>query len=271
MTVSYHYSPVLKRWAECSNPANCRFRESNHYPKNTVDLLDSAGGISRAKNTATIDITVYKKGQGTHPKQIKVAPEGFSSLYCSKCGRYYSKAYAKRLSDTNKEIKCEYADCTQAQILEKTGVDLRFEDAKFLDSNEVLSSHWYHATNVRHWLQKLQETGEGNPHSTILAHVGTKNAALERTRDVVKWNSTLRDSEYYLYELRFKLNAKVSPFVFNDADTDWPETLGRTSGTPYSPNQANRYVNEFEAAGGMSLLANPNMFEVVKVSSIQFS
>lgn len=115
------------------------------------------------------------------------------------------------------------------------------------DLSLITMDTWYHATNVKDWEKKVRDSNQP-------VHLGTKTAAYDRILGM--GNNPFYDEPetFYLHEIRFKPCVEVHSIV-NDDDAN---SLQKNQDKVVHP-----YINSWEDAGNLSLVARPDCFEIV--------
>lgn len=190
-------------------------------------------------------------------EDLTLAPVGMSSIACKVCGRYQPHAFR---AHENMAI-CYH--CGEYTSVQHFYVDLRAGEEKYLDDSVTLNSNWYHISKQADWANSVQQGGREHFEDGIMVHVGSKEAALDRLRDIRRVDMDVDD--YYLHEVRLAPNTELSPNVMRDEDY-WP-ARGSEAGTyehfGISSAGATRYVNGFEAPGTISLITNGKRIQPV--------
>lgn len=223
-------------------------------------LIESGQAFHRTFNPSQ-DISL-RVGTGDERDTVKVAPEGIKGMYCIQCGYYFSDSFLEKLSAAPAEAKTLCENCNAACYYDLSGVDIRHHDSQFLSEEKVRESSWFHVTTNDDWLEDMQAKGDEVYSKTPIIHVGSREAALDRMRDIAKWQND--GSTWYLYELKVKPEAPVTPGVFCDENDICPSTVGDARKTNYDSEGVTRYLNSYEGPGTVSLAANPNAFVEVR-------
>ena len=196
--------------------------------------------------------------------QIRVSKQGELPVRCKKCG----DALTQKVYDELNEVTFGYvANCSHCGNPMKWGeltppyiVDVDDKEAKFLyDDKAVMETSWYHITTSDNWHEQVLT-------SNVFVHLGTKQAALDRLI-VLKQYDWLDGSNYKIYEIGFNNKVNVSENIFSD-DNQWPVDLSEGKNNACSAHKVNRYVNEWEAPGSVSLIVSPKLFTVKSVETI---
>jgi hypothetical protein len=187
---------------------------------------------------------------------LHVAPIDTSPYSCKTCGTYASKAQEAALGkDMHESFTC--LGCGRELWLAAMALDLRGSEAKLLSEVAVRNARWYHISPREDW-------DEGTKVQQVMTHLGSKEAALDRLRQVMR--APIAPATYYLYEVALKLEAPVLPELVVDQLGSWPEQSNETGHGKHWYLQAggvSRYMNQYEEPGTISLLADPESYEVV--------
>ena len=261
---SYHLSPKTRDYALCTAKAgNCAYSSKNHISDEGYKALKSGKAFDRENNSSE---EVKLKGyEASREDSLKVAPEGLTGVWCFNCKKYFSNDFTQKLLDADSKVENRCPNCNDRVALEDSGVDIRSNEAKFLDVKAVRDASWFHVTTTEDWLDKMEDKGIDYEEDMPLLHIGSREAAMDRLRDLMRWRDTSRDgATWYLYELKVKPEAKIQQGIFADENDDCPSTAGDAEGTTYDGNGVNRYVNTYEAPGTVSLVANPKALNQVQ-------
>lgn len=197
-----------------------------------------------------------------------------AGAYCKFCGEFFDTEVADDLT-TEGWVDCSECGQTCTKLDKTIGFGVRGYDVALMrDPNEVYERVWYHTSKYKNWLSKVQEPDEKG--HIPLVHVGTEDASMYRAKHVSD-KSWWRDDEDedgvaergYIYEIRVKRGAPVAPEVMGDIDGRAPAST-RDTQEGFDTSGVTRYVNEFEHIGSVSLLANPEMLEVVSMKRVRY-
>lgn len=194
--------------------------------------------------------------------------EGASSPFtCFSCNQPLSHMVEQFLVQS---VEGTIVECSCGEELEITDVDVKVipSSIPLLESSIAKESVWFHSTNVKNWdveILKAQPTRTGgisdNGMSVPYAHVGTREAALERFSD-------RKESNGWLYEIRLKESARVSDLVYEDT-SDWDFWVRTGYYEDDMLCDAIRYINRWESVGSISMLIDPRVMEIVSVTPLQ--
>jgi hypothetical protein len=182
--------------------------------------------------------------------------ESLSQYYCLKCSHRLPKDDVQ--SQPTWKMPCPTCgvNCDDGLV----GVTLQPKTEPVFHKAPVLEADWYHYTTNENWSDFVKE---GNPDARVV-HLGSKEAALDR-------KLATGDKAGRLYKLRLKQDAVIADHVLDDDpfnDEDAP-LISRTDDTrKVLVSGVTRYLNYYEDPGSMSLIANPQAFEIVEVSSV---
>lgn len=133
------------------------------------------------------------------------------------------------------------------------------ESAPLLEKEEVTQRSWFHATYNQNWLEEVSE-------SAVYVHVGSRDSALERAATLYFKKNFRKPGQFFLWEVTVKQETVIADDVMRD-DSDWYYKV--TSCTEkHLGGDAQRYLNKFESPGSISMLIDPRLIEVVKVTEI---
>lgn len=249
-TLQYHFSPKTRKFAECSaKPGNCPFKGAEHISATAYENLQSGESLNRSRNQQN----GYQLRTGRNDyitSEAKIAPEGVSGIFCTNCGKYLSEEASEDVQATD-DSKCNH--CKKKIWLDVAGVDIRHSEKRYLTEAGVREASWFHATTNPDWLNDMSEK-ENRP----FIHVGSRAAAMDRLRDIAKWQND--GSVWYLYEVKVESDRPVSTGVFDDENDSCPSSVQAAKRTEYQETGVNRYLNRFEAPGTISLVGDPTAF-----------
>jgi hypothetical protein len=129
----------------------------------------------------------------------------------------------------------------------------------------VKSIAWFHATNIYNWLEEINYTDDEDENRPYV-HLGSKEAALE----LAKWKY-LEDPDgdnemFYLWQVTLNVEALLADALLED-NNDWfyevADSTRKTLG-----GDVIRYLNKWESAGSISLLADPRYLTAVRVDDV---
>lgn len=267
-----HYSTVTKTWNACSaDKKKCRY--ANHRDVVVHDEEKTSFYKEMVSNALpesfTLKYAMKKDITGKRFETIKVAEPGTSGKRCMDCNEYLPASLVAEIDSFDNAGKRFNCNSCNGLIDWSVGhvpyvVEVLPEDAEPLISKEAVKNQsWFHATTVPNWGEDIMDAG-------VYIHAGSEVAAEERIKAVQRYTPT---AEYYVYELRLKASSKVADDIYYD-DNNWPETIDASSASGPKKDvvnkyQVNRYVNVWETAGTVSLLSDPNMFNIVGVKVIE--
>jgi len=258
-----HFSPKINDYSPCvAPPGQCQYGSANHISSESHKALKDGSAYDKKSNMSA-KITL-RDIDGTSKLQAQIAPDGLQGVYCRKCSKYFQTEFVEKLlkSSSSSKNKPRCPTCNSITLMEDAGVDIRFKDSHLLQEENVRKASWFHVTTNDNWLETMSNL-EG---ATPMLHIGSKEAAMDRLRDLKKWQND--GSTWYLYELKVKPEAPVNEGLFDDEDEDCPSSVAEARKTDYDGNGVNRYLNTFEAPGTISLVANPHTLREVKCVSI---
>lgn len=183
---------------------------------------------------------------------MALAPDGYSGLLCPYCKQFLDdEAIAAYDGAVYTCLNCG-DNAPEAGYIQTKDIDL-------FDASTVYERTWYHATT-----SDTDFTGD------FLVHAGSEQAAIERTKALMNDRKDL-DTQFRIYELRVKRNIPIAPAVIEDYEWQelrWPESesdLGRRGKNAYpgfKRGAVTRYINYYEDAGSISILAPQSAYEV---------
>lgn len=197
-----------------------------------------------------------------------LAPEGYSGAHCGKCKSFFTDEQVDAASASGK-LTCEACGRESDDGVLQSGV--RYGDRKYFSKGAVREETWYHITVRNHWGEDITESDDVNDQPFV--HLGSKEAALVRMKALVE--DEARDpgykgshTQYYCYEVKVKPAAPIADAVLPDDNEIAPKKpsdfgINYISSEGYEEYGVNRYVNEFESHGSISLLAHPSSFEIM--------
>lgn len=300
----YHKSPKTGKWSVCV-AKSCPYGD---IPDAAHELLQRPLVTRDARtlpklSVAEVEYNIVKHSVALDKHAYAVAPEGVSAVSCYSCGTYLPTGYWEAVDreqvqakldgtmDLLGQIPCPNPKCHHEVHSENWNVDVLHAEAKYWSADEVRKSHWFHVTARKNWLEKAQsglgvDEEEGEVLGLSFVHVGSKEAAMHRLRDLVVENRqrTSKPSTYYLYEVKLAPETPVNPHVLEDVIDGWPEVIvpepkpdadvhGRVDWKiqqQYQPDGVSAYVNRYEAPGTVSLIANPTKLVQVAQEAINF-
>lgn len=254
-----HFSPVVNDYTPCvAVQGQCKYGSANHISTEAYKALKEGSAYDKAQNTSKVIALRTLDSSGKDKAQV--APDGLQGVYCRKCSKYFDAGTVDKLlvASSSSKNKPRCPTCNEITLLEDAGVDVRFKDAHLLMDENVRKASWFHVTTNDDWLEDMSTLENGTP----LLHIGSKEAAMDRLRDLMKWQND--GSTWYLYELKIKPEASISEGLFNDENDDCPSSEAAARKTNYDGTGVNRYLNTYEAPGTISLVANPHALREVQ-------
>ena len=215
----------------------------------------------------------------TDSQTFTVSELGHSGIECLECEYSYTLAESDDMMNALGKLgEHGCPKCGNAVYSVDGGVKVNVRgdhEAMLVNDSEVTKARWFHATPRDDWYDVV--CGEGDPDfaydienakptddTTILVHIGTREAALDRAR------SEYNHHDWYMYEIVVNADAEIATLVLDD-DIDVPTRAYNCNGTDWNPNGVTRYINAYESIGSISLLANPNAFSVISIEPIPAS
>lgn len=250
-----HFSPIVNDYSPCVAPqGQCRYGSAKHISSESHKALKDGSAYDRTQNSST---TISLRDlDNSHDAEVQVAPDGLHGVYCRNCSKYFEPEHVEKLLKASKPSKCP--SCSHAATLEDSGVDIRAKDSYLLKEENVRAASWFHVTTNDDWLEDMSNIENHTP----LLHIGSKEAAMDRLRDLMKWQDD--GSTWYLYELKIKPEASVNSGLFDDENDDCPSSELEARKTNYDGAGVNLYLNTYEAPGTISLVANPHTLREVQ-------
>lgn len=201
-----------------------------------------------------------------------VAAAGEAAIRCMDCNLGYNESVMSKLTslfNMNRSFSCPKCNREYSSVAEFE-VWVTPSAAKFFNEDVVRSATWFHATDNPHWFEDLLAGGDiSNRPLTpgdVMVHLGTEESARaradQRHDEYLSYGIEIRN--WYLYEVQLKASAFIHPDVQDD-ENNFPE-FSNSVAEPYfewTPEGITRYVNAYEVAGSVSLLANINSFNVL--------
>lgn len=232
--------------------------------KKEMEDIDS----QKAKNSDKAESVFYTGATVVHNRnRYAIAEEGRSGTICMRC-RYNLSPEESEEAIHGKGRRCP--NCGTPNTGDVFLAAVVKDHAKFFDAEEVRNAVWYHATTTPDWHQAMlelddrellkDEITEGED-ITPLVHLGSYETALDRANDISKNNEG--EGPWYIHEIRLKPDTEVNDTIMPDENDEAPEYAAFAVESGYSANGVTRYVNGFECAGHMSLVANVKSFEII--------
>ena len=189
--------------------------------------------------------------------EYPVAIEGFSAMACPRCETFFSLDTEADAWQDNHNYTCE--NCGETNFIYDLIFSVREDSVKFLDDPEVTATTWFHTSVHENWYEHIFSGFEGDEIPAV--HLGTEQAALDRVVALEYFNYD--SAPMYLYEVKLKDGVDIAPVLSLD-DNSLPEYVTDLTGyKDYSATGVSRYLNAYESPGSISLLANPECFDVV--------
>jgi hypothetical protein len=297
-----HKSPKTGKWEKCTTDA-CPYGDipAEAYEKLLPTVKASDLPVARhlvlSRLSTRYDPALHLR---TDTKAVetdvpmRVAPAGYTGAACMGCYTYLPEGYAQAFNKPGEgtygnpdPVPCPNPECTWVLDPEEYVVDVAASDAKYwTDDIAVRRDHWFHVSTRENWLEGA--TTGGRDGEAILVHVGSKASALDRLRDLMRQDASSYRSDrpaktYYLYEVEVDASAPINPHVVEDQIDGWPATEKPPRTAAHGPNYVElnaqfqqayqldgitRYLNQIEAPGTISLMANAKRLRQVAVHAI---
>jgi hypothetical protein len=214
----------------------------------------------------SIPTTISLQKLNGETTSMKVQEAGTTGKKCVACKAYMTQRMVDALQDDEVSYDERHTFCHACKKLAMWDgfampyeADVNRAEAHFLvDEEAVREARWYHSTFSADWQTEAQEAG-------VFIHAGTKDAAEERINHISEYDEM---QTRYIYELRVKPQAKLNEANLFDGD-DFPKTPSEAAGTLMPAEGISRYVNQWEAAGSVSLISTLDNFEVVGKVTLQ--
>lgn len=192
----------------------------------------------------------------------EIASEGRSGFACPICRYEYSEA-EENYRVTNVGWDC--IECGEEFEGEMALVSVRADAVKFFDDDVVRETEWYHATTRENWHESIARGGD----NSRLAHLGTKEAALQRIWYASSRDKSIQAKKWRIYRVTLKPDVPIHANVMGDDLFGEPSTVAEArQDKDYEADGVTRYVNTFEQVGSVSLVANPEQFIVSGVEEV---
>lgn len=185
-------------------------------------------------------------------------PERDDSVFaCPDCFKSLSKDEEQGL----REWDSVWCQCGRDIWIEDKDISLMVlpSSSPLLYKDEVKQRTWFHTTTVPDWLSIV--TG-----IEAYVHLGSFEAAMERATDKDFNLKRKNAGQCFRWELALRPETMVADGVMQD-DNQWLKYVTDCS-RKHLGGDVQRYLNKYESAGSISLLADPRMVEVVRVTEI---
>lgn len=182
-------------------------------------------------------------------RELIKAPPGVSTCQCQSCGEFYPETLNPDGYGKSRSATC--AHCGVFYEYPDSRVIVRPDSWSLLDEDIVKQATWFHATTRKGWMHALESDSRGIP----LVHLGT----CEASQDIVDYHKRNRADEIFLYSLRLREGASVSPDFLVD-ENSWDDYVD--DGSWADRDTVYRYVNDAESPGSISLFVPAGTFTV---------
>lgn len=271
-----HLSPD-GRWRVCrAGKQACKFEHhragsefaylrapaTSHAPKrhDSAALTFALKGENIA-NWYEVDAVLDADGEEV-ADELRVAPEGYSGKWCTACGAYLTLAAA---AEVDEQDRLDCPNCEEELRLNSLPTDLRADQLRFTSAAAVRKAHWFHVSERENWDGATKAAG-------VVTHLGSREAALERMAQLVLQGAA--GKQFYLHEVTLSSKTRVKAGIWHD-QVHWPEEVGSfgNDGTGrgelgVGEGQVQRYMNQYEGPGTVSLLADPGTYTLITSAPI---
>lgn len=192
-----------------------------------------------------------------------------SSFACSHCGKHSTKSMEIHMRSAHNAVYRQsepfLCPCGKNISIADSTLTIVPSSAPLLNDETVRGITWFHATNVYNWLEEVNFEDDDDMRRPYV-HLGSKEAALE----LAKWKY-LEDNDddndmFYLWQVTLNVDAVLADGVLEDNNDWFYEVTGSTRGALGA--DAVRYLNKWESAGSISLLADPRYLSAVRVDDV---
>ena len=194
-----------------------------------------------------------------------------SPFACSHCGAHTSKLMETHMRCAHNAwvngspFRCA---CGESISVADSTLTIIPASAPLLTDENVKSITWFHATNVYNWLEEVS-FDYGDEDEDMLrpyVHLGSKEAALE----LAKWKYLEENDDdndmFYLWQVTLNVEAVLADVILED-NNDWFYEVTDSARKSLGAD-AVRYLNKWESAGSISLLADPRYLTAVRVDDV---
>lgn len=195
--------------------------------------------------------------------------DGLSPFACTRCGKYSTKGmeiqmrYSHNARVNSSPFLCA---CGKGISVEDSTLTIIPSSAPLLNDATVKNVTWFHATNVYNWLEEVSFEGEDGDEDSPYVHLGSKEAALE----LAKWKYLEENDDdndmFYLWQVTLNVEAVLADVILED-NNDWFYEVTDSARKALGAD-AVRYLNKWESAGSISLLADPRYLTAVRVDEV---
>lgn len=197
-------------------------------------------------------------------RDYSVAAKGGTALSCPRCSHQLSLQDEDDVYTNRFLCQCGYV----ANDVAKLNVSVLPSSERFMKDRNVRSASWYHMTMRSNWREGILDAGSDG--DTVMVHLGTLESAMRRALDVTYGDYVASDHDAWtLHEVKLNRRVEVAPKLGQDEVNGFPRTAREAkSNEVYSAVGVTRYLNLYEIAGSVSLLANARSFEVVSSRTV---
>jgi hypothetical protein len=197
--------------------------------------------------------------------------KGLSPFACTHCGAHSSKGMEIQMRKAhNAWVKNPALSCDCGELISVIDSKLTIlpSSASLLDETNVKATTWFHATDVYNWLEEVSfDYGEEDEDMLRpYVHLGSKEAALELAKWKYLEGSNDGDEMFYLWQVTLNMEAILADSILEDNNDWFYEVTGDTREAMGA--DAVRYLNKWESAGSISLLADPRYLTMVRVDEV---
>lgn len=193
-----------------------------------------------------------------------------SPFACAHCGKHSTKSIETHMRYAHNALYGHRHEpficaCGMNISIADNTLTIIPSSATLLNDETAKSITWFHATNIYNWLEEINFQDDEDTQRPYV-HLGSKEAALELAKWKYLEDNDDDDDTFYLWQVTLNVEAVLAGSVLED-NNDWFYEVNDATRKALGAD-AVRYLNKWESAGSISLLADPRYLTAVRVDDV---
>ena len=193
-----------------------------------------------------------------------------SPFACSHCGKHSTKSMETHMRYAHNALYGHQHEpflcaCGRTISIADSTLTVTPSSAPLLNDETAKNITWFHATNIYNWLEEISFRDDENTQRPYV-HLGAKAAALELAQWKYLEDNDDDNDSFYLWQVTLNVEAILADGLLEDHN-DWFYEVTDSTRKALGAD-AVRYLNKWESAGSISLLADPRYLTAVRVDDV---